>query len=192
MQKWQIIYSSITGNTKQIAAAMYQALPPKQAALLTADEALCCDELDGDIIAVGYWVTRGGPDPVTSKLLAILTNKIVILFQTHGTTPGSEHSITSLARAAAQLGPNCFVLGTFSSQGRINPALIEKRLQQTDTANPHHPTPEKIAHWQAAAQHPDTDDLQRARDFIAAMLRKQRLLAKYKAETTASAPVNID
>lgn len=161
---------------------MYQALPPQQAALLTADEALCRDKLEGDIIAVGYWVTRGGPDPVTRQLLPKLTNKTVILFQTHGTTLGSDHSITSLTRAAACLGPGCFVLGTFSSQGRINPARIEKRLQQTDTANPHYPTPEKIAQWQAAAQHPDTDDLQRAREFIAAMLRKQHLLAKYKSE----------
>lgn len=184
MQKWQIIYSSLTGNTKKIAAAMNQALPNDSGELLDVKTALNRSQLDGDVIAVGYWVTRGGPDPLTSQLLPKLTGKKVVLFQTHGTTLASEHSITSLTRAASLLGSDCFILGTFSSQGKINPVLIEKRLMQNDATNPHHPTPEKIARWEAAAQHPDETDLQRARDFIAAMLRKQKMLAKYKTPET--------
>lgn len=56
-----------------------------------------------------------------------LNNKTVILFQTQGAELNSEHSITAFARAASYLGENCKVLGTFASQGKINPAMLERR-----------------------------------------------------------------
>ena len=37
---------------------------------------------DYDIIAVGYWLTRGGPDMQVQKLLKRLENKHVVFFQT--------------------------------------------------------------------------------------------------------------
>ncbi len=176
MGKWQVLYSSNTGNTQQIAAAMASALPPARAELLTVQEMLEGRELDGAVVAVGYWVTRGGPDPLTQKLLPKLHDREIVLFQTHGAEVGSEHSVTSLARAAALLGQGCYVLGTFSCQGKINPTLLEKRLRNADDLNdPHRPTPERLARWRKAASHPDAADIENARRFVAAMLRKQKL-----------------
>lgn len=125
MKKWLIVYSSVTGNTKQIAEAIYNGFGEDMADIFAIRDKFNLEDYDN--IAVGYWLTRGEPDKMVQELLKKLNNKTVILFQTQGAELNSEHSITAFARAASYLGENCKVLGTFASQGKINPAMLERR-----------------------------------------------------------------
>lgn len=179
MQKWLIVYSSVTGNTKQIAEAMYSSFAENEADIISVKEADTISLDDYDYIAVGYWLTRGGPDKSVQDFLAKITHKTVVLFQTHGAEPGSEHAVTAFARAAYKLGDECTILGTFSSQGKINPTLLARRHNNTDKNDPHAATERNKKRWEQAANHPDEQDLQRAKDFIAAMKHKLALRAKY-------------
>jgi len=175
MKKWLVVYSSNTGNTKQVAEAMVEEL---------ADKAVLKDvkekpSIDGfDVVVTGFWVARGGPDRFSKEFLASIKDKQVVLFQTLGADPISEHAVTSLAKAAYLVGEDCNILGTFSCRGKINPALLEKR-KNLPTDNPHHHSEANLKRWEAAAAHPDSADLDRARAFIDNMQRKLVMLEKY-------------
>lgn len=176
MKKWLIVYSSVTGNTKQIAEAIYNGFNEGEADIYAVKDNF--NLADYDNIAVGYWLTRGEPDKKVQELLAKLNNKTVILFQTQGAELNSEHSITAFARAASYLGDNCKVLGTFASQGKINPVMLERR-KNADKNDPHAATPRNLERWQKASMHPNEEDFSRARAFVEAMKRKISLRGKY-------------
>ena len=170
MEKWCVIYSSLTGNTKRVAEAMAE---EAEADLFSVDEAPL-DLSAYAVVALGYWLRRGAPDPKMLALLPRIEEIDVVLFQTHGTDPGSEHAVTAFARAGHALGAGCYILGTFACQGRLNPKIVERRKKEAATADDPHAGKKAQERWQRAASHPDADDLQKARDFAQTMQEKWR------------------
>ena len=177
MKKWLIVYSSNTGNTKQVAEAMYEALGSENALIQDVKENP--DLTDFDVLVCGFWVTRGGPDLNSREFLTKVEDKQVVLFQTLGADPAGEHAVTSLAKAAYLVGDGCNILGTFSCRGKINPRLLEKR-KTLPPDNPHSYSEENEKRWAAAATHPNDEDLNFARSFIKNMQRKLVLLENYE------------
>ncbi len=157
MSKWAVIYSSVTGNTKQIA------------------EAIAAQAEDADLL--------GRPDPLTLKLLARVHDTNVLFFQTHGTSPTSEHAITSFARAGYQLGEGCEILGTFGCRGKINPVMLEKR-KNSGPDDPHG-GPKSAERWKLAASHPDADDIAAAGAFVEQMKHKLVMKSRFEAKKAA-------
>ena len=170
MEKWCVIYSSLTGNTKRVAEAMAEAA---EADLFSVDEAPL-DLSAYAVVALGYWLRRGAPDPKMLALLPRIEEIDVVLFQTHGTDPGSEHAVTAFARAGHALGASCYILGTFACQGRLNPKIVERRTKEAAAADDPHAGKKAQERWQRAASHPDAEDLQKARDFAQTMQEKWR------------------
>ena len=186
MGKWLIVYSSVTGNTKMVAEAMGKVV--KEVDIFAVQEAPA-DLSSYELILAGYWLRRGGPDPKMARFLAGISNKVIALFQTHGAATGSEHAVTAFARAAALLGAGCTMLGTFGCQGRIQPALIERR-QQAGPEDPHGNTAANIARWAAAASHPDAADLLAAQAFVKALQRKLLLQNRFTARAAIESSIN--
>lgn len=185
--KWLIIYASLTGNTEQIANALYEAFNEDTA--LTSDETkveiYAIDKIDNDFnfdeyenIAIGYWLTRGGPEEKVQKILQKLHDKFIIFFQTHGAKVNTEHSVTAFARAATYLGKNCYIVGTFASQGKIDPKLLVRK-RNTDPNDPHSATEQNQKRWEEAAMHPNQEDFLRVKEFVKAMKHKLALREKY-------------
>ncbi|EFR39731.1 MULTISPECIES: flavodoxin family protein [Selenomonas] len=174
MRKWAVIYSSVTGNTKAVAAAMAE----EAGADLFRVQDAPADLSAYEAVALGYWLRRGGPDDLMKAYLPRVENARVALFQTHGADVGSEHAVTSFARAGYLLGAGCEILGTFSAQGKLAPALIEKRKRGAKDDS--HNSPEAQERWVRAANHPDADDLAAARTFVQKMEHKMDLLEKFR------------
>ncbi len=122
-----------------------------------------------DCVMVGYWLRRGGPDQRTAALLPKISGKRVALFQTHGAYEGSEHAVTAFARAGALLGPDNLILGTFSCQAAVNPALIKRRLEGKVPGHQGEDLEACKKRWADAASHPDENDLERMRAFAKRM-----------------------
>jgi len=175
MGKWAVIYSSVTGNTKMIAEEFAKAA---EADLFSVDEAPA-DLSDYEVILLGYWLRRGGPDPKMSKFIPTVHDAKVVFFETHGAEPYSEHVITAYARAAYLLGENCTILSTFGCQGKISPAMIEHRKQNPDGI---HSGKAAEARWASAADHPDEADLENARKFIEKLKQKIEMLKNFQAK----------
>jgi len=121
---------------------------------------------------------------LTLKYLSGVKDAKVVFFQTHGTSPTSEHAITSFARAGYYLGAGCEILGTFGCRGRINPAMLEKR--RNAAADDPHGGAKSAERWRLASSHPDAQDLAEARDFVERMehklVMKKNFLAKKAAK----------
>lgn len=162
MKEIAIVYSSKTGNTEKVARAL-QAAAAERCDIFRADGDL---DLDGyKLIFVGYWLDRGEPDAVMKQLLPRLENKKVVLFQTLGAEPYSEHGMVAFANAGRFLGRGCKVLGVLSVRGAIDPQLIAA-MRKAPAGSPHAPTPEAEARWAAASTHPDAADLADAAAYM--------------------------
>ena len=170
MKKILIAYSSKTGNTEKIAQALYEG-HSDTCELKKVTEIQ--DANTYDVVFVGYWVDKGGPDAKAKALLSTLKGKKVVLFQTLGAEAYSEHGRTSFANAAKYLSSDCMVLGTLSIQGAIDPQLIAA-MSKMPAGSPHAPSEASKKRWAAASTHPDAADLQTAKEYM------QNFLATYE------------
>ena len=162
MKKILIAYSSKTGNTEKVAKALYEGAP-EACELKKVEEVEALDAYD--LVFVGYWVDKGGPDPKAKALLSTIKGKKVVLFQTLGADPDSDHGRTSFANAAKYLDADCMVLGTLSIQGAIDPQLIAA-MSKMPAGSPHAPNEESKKRWAAASTHPDAADLQKSKEYM--------------------------
>lgn len=176
MNRWLVVYSSVTGNTKKVAEAFCEAV---EGTIMRVEEAELPEEYDA--VAVGYWLWRGGPDPKTATYLSRLSGVNVALFETHAADNRSEHSVTAFARAAACLGKDCRVLNVFECQGQVPEAVREKRarLEAEKPADPH----AKAQGWKTSVGHPDAADLAEIKAF--AMRTDKKLSYFLKKDSTA-------
>ncbi len=165
--KFLITYSSRTGNTKKIAEALYRAAP-EGSCLSPIEDAPASD--DFDILFIGYWMDKGGPDAKAKAYLSTLQEKKIVLFETLGADPTGEHAYTGFANAALHLPPSCQILGLFASQGAIDSALLAM-MRKLPKGSPHN-SPQMEAVVQEAAKHPDSEDLARAESYMKQFVNK--------------------
>lgn len=158
MKKILVVYSSRTGNTQKVAEAMYHTAEDR-CVLKKVEEAGNIEEYD--LIFIGYWVDKGGPDEATQKFLRTLRGKKIVLFQTLGAAPDSDHALGCFGNAGKYLSEDNHVLGALSIWGAVDPKLIEV-MMKNPAGHVHAPSPERIARWKAASTHPDATDLEKA------------------------------
>ena len=175
----RIIYSSRTGNTQSVAEHLASSLGlgavnardelrarlddrGPDGRLMRGDTAGTGDEL----LLLGFWAWRGGPNPTMRDLMRGLRDRRVFLFGTMAAWPDSPHARDCLDCSCELLaeGGNR-LLGHFFCQGRLAPELRKKG---------HHPsTPERERRLDEAEKHPD------AADFAAALVSARASLEPF-------------
>lgn len=151
---WLVVYSSLTGNTKKIAEAIFQVLP-EGSDIYPVETAPLPDNYEK--VAIGYWADKGTADQKAMDYMKKVTNAQVFVFSTLGAYPDSEHAQQVLNRGAALLGDGCIVLGKFICHGKLSEELME-RAKNRPADHPHAPTPERLKRWADASTHPDEQD----------------------------------
>jgi flavodoxin len=145
-----ILYSSQSGNTETLARAVYDSLDGEKE-LYAIDQAPSADRAY-DLVAVGFWLKAGKPDPKTEAFLKECTmDAKVFLFATHGAAKGSDHARGALEYAAGLLS-DANVIGTYSCQGEVNPKVLEKASQKDSP-------PPWLHEADDAVGHPDDKDI---------------------------------
>jgi flavodoxin I len=156
-----ILYSSQSGNTMKLAKAVYDSIEGEKD-IYPIDEAPSLD-VNYDLVAVGFWLQAGKPDPKTIAFLEKFNRESkMFLFATHGAAKGSDHAGAAMDYAAG-LVKSAQIIGTFSCQGEVNPKALEKIKQKQ---NP----PPWIKDADKAVGHPDASDL----DDLVATLKTLR------------------
>ncbi|MDR1044352.1 MAG: flavodoxin family protein [Candidatus Adiutrix sp.] len=166
-----VVYSTLTGNTRKIAEALAEALPPGAECFNLRD----APEPEAyDLILPGFWVNRGQADQASLAYLEKIKGQKVVFFFTLGAYPDSGHADEVAADTERRLSENGNqVLGHFRCQGKVDPELLEKMKKMLPPDHPHaQMTPERQARLEEAARHPNEDDLARARRFIADLLAR--------------------
>lgn len=153
-----IVYSSVTGNTRLVAEAVHAVFP--QGALIAPVHR--APEPDGfDLLVMGFWTHRAGPDPRAARYMQRIRGKAVAYFGTLAAWPDSPHAMKVRERAEELLAGNR-ILGGFLCQGKLE----ERRFaacMAPDYANQKHPmTEERRARLLEARRHPDERDLAQA------------------------------
>lgn len=166
MAKILVTYYSVTGNTKTIAEAIYEALPPPKE-ILSIGEAKDIDNYD--LLFIGFPVhAHSVPYRVETFLRSLPPAKKIALFSTHGSHTGSRLSREALEHALALL-PQENILGTFTCRGKVSFQAMEsfKKL----------PEHQAWAVMAASAQtHPNQQDIEDAKSFA------QWILALYHSQ----------
>ncbi len=114
--------------------------------------------LEFDLVALGFWLMAGKPDPQSSDYLAGVGGANLFLFATHGAAADSVHAVKAMEHAKS-LAPSARIAGTFSCPGEVNPTVLEKALKKD-------PPPPWIGDAPAAVGHPDSTDIVRLTDTI--------------------------
>lgn len=91
-----VVFSSVTGNTRRVAAALAESTGDPL--LRVSDMA---DPAAFDVLALGFWVRRGQPDPASQALWRRLQGRLTFWFGTLGAWPWSEHAAGCRQAAAA-------------------------------------------------------------------------------------------
>jgi flavodoxin len=154
-----VVYSSQTGNTRKLAEAVFEMLPDDKT-LYPVDEAP--DPSDYGLIAVGFWLMGGKPDPKSSEYLGKIGKKPLFLFATHGAGAGSDHAINGM-EVAKSMAPESDIRGTYSCQGEVNPKVLKKASQKPEP-------PVWLADAPDADGHPNDADIEALNYQLAELL----------------------
>ena len=121
--KTLVTYSTLTGNTKKVAEAVFEAVSGEKEIM----DIKSIKETDGyDRILVGYWVDKGDANEEAKKFMETLKNKKVGTFGTLGAYPDSEHAQKCVEKISGALkANNNMVVAEFICQGAIDPKIIE-------------------------------------------------------------------
>ncbi len=154
-----ILYSSQSGNTLKLAKAIYDNIDGDKD-IYPIDEAPSFG-VNYDLVAVGFWLQAGKPDPRTINFLEKCKREAkIFLFATHGAAKGSDHAKNAMDHAVSLVN-DAEVIGTFSCQGEVNPKVLEK-VKQKETP------PVWIKDADDAKGHPDAEDIEE----LVAMIKK--------------------
>jgi len=144
-----ITYSSKTGNTLKLANAIYDKIEGEKKIAPMEEAPLAADF---DLVAVGFWLQAGKPDPKAVEYLSKCTkDSRLFLFASHGAASDSEH-VKKAVDHAVSLTNGAEIAGIFTCQGEVNPKVLEKIKQKTTP-------PVWLGDADQAVGHPNEDDL---------------------------------
>ena len=159
MSKILVTYYSLTGNTKSVAEAIYEAVEGEKR--IKPLQELSHGEIEAfSLVFAGFPVhSHSVPHAVLEFLKTIPEGKKIAFFSTHGSLTGSRLSREALENATV-LASKAHVLGTFSCRGRVSHQALELLMK-----SPEHKAWTEMA--ASAARHPNESDLEDARSFAA-------------------------
>lgn len=156
MKKILVTYSSKTGNTKKLAEGIFEGLGEMDKTICPISEVKALDSYD--IILVGYWVDKGGPNSEAAEFLKTIQNKKVGIFATLAFWPDSQHGYDSVLNGEKLVKENNHVIGKYICQGKLDEKIIEV-FEKMPEGNPHRPDSEKRKRYKISANHPSKADI---------------------------------
>ena len=168
--KYAIMYCSKTGNTRQLAEAIYEAFPEKETRIEAVSEKQI--SVSEPVILVGFWVDKGTCPSEIQALLQTLHGKQVALFGTAGFGASSTYFAAIAARVQAFLPEDNRLLGSYLCQGKM-PTTVRDRYaaQLAETPGDAH-LQGLLENFDHARTHPDESDLQAAKEFAKRILKQ--------------------
>lgn len=158
-----IIFSSLTGNTKKVAYEILKVMPKGTEIYDLKD---LNHDVEQELLVLGYWVDKGKPNKEMEEFMEKLEGKKIITFGTLGAYPDSDHADLTKENTNSILSEKNQVLGNFLCQGKINPKLTEMFMKNSGDGVQHKMTPERMKRHEDAAKHPNEEDFNNAKEFV--------------------------
>jgi len=161
-EKYSIIFSTMTGNTKELADAIRGALPAENCEYfgLSKDfETATGADAISDMLYIGFWTDRGHADAATLDLLSKLDSKKIFLFGTAGFGGSKAYFDQILNATKESIGENNTVVGEFMCQGKMPQSVKDRYMKMKESPDAPANLDQLIENWDRALSHPDADDL---------------------------------
>lgn len=156
---YAIVYSSRTGNTKALADAIREVLPPEDCCYFGAPDAAA---LAAQRLYIGFWTDKGTCDGDTAAFLAQLTNQEVFLFGTAGFGGSAEYFEQIAHRVETLLPAGVTVLGHHLCQGRMPMTVRQRYAAMEDSPR----RTQMLENFDTALSHPDAEDLRQLQNAV--------------------------
>lgn len=163
MERYSVVFSSSTGNTKLLADAIGEALPKENRDYFGE---ITPEEPESEMLYVGFWTDRGNADKTALEFLQRLKNKKVFLFGTAGFGGSEDYFKKILANAESALDGSNTVAGEFMCQGKMPQAVRERYMSMKAQPNPPANLDMLIENFDRALSHPDAEDLERLKKTV--------------------------
>ena len=154
--KYSIIVSSLTGNTKMLADAIYDVLPKEN-----------CDFYgnvktqipQSEMLYIGFWTDKGTADSDTLKLLQSLKNRKVF-------GGSDEYFKKILSRVKQSLDLSNVVVGEYMCQGKMPQSVRERYVKMKELTNAPANLDMLIDNFDSALSHPDEKDIIKLKNAV--------------------------
>ena len=156
---YAIVYSSRTGNTKALADAIREVLPPEDCCYFGPPDAAA---LAAQRLYIGFWTDKGTCDGDTAAFLAQLSNQEVFLFGTAGFGGSAEYFEQIAHRVETLLPAGVTVLGHHLCQGRMPMPVRQRYAAMEDSPR----RTQMLENFDAALSHPDAEDLRQLQNAV--------------------------
>lgn len=164
MKQTLIIYSSNTGNTRELAEQIYAGVGEDQVlACIDVKEFYKMKEEESrtilsqaDYIYAGFWTDKGSCEEQMSQFLKNLKNKNVFLYGTAGFGGEAPYFEQILSRVKSNLDASNTIIGTYMCQGKM-PASVRARYESMLDKNPK--MQQMIENYDRALSHPNQEDI---------------------------------
>lgn len=164
--KVAIIYKSLTGNTKQVAEAVRDALTDEEIVYVGAP----AQETEADVYFVGSWTDKGMCDGEIAEFLKTLDGKKIAFFGTAGFGGSEEYYQALYTRTCGVIPASNEMLGRFYCQGKMPMSVRDRYVAMLRE----HPEDKKleasVENFDEALSHPDENDLKRAAEWAREMI----------------------
>lgn len=156
---YAIVYSSRTGNTKALADAIREVLPPEDCCYFGPPDAAA---LAAQRLYIGFWTDKGTCDGDTAAFLAQLSNQEVFLFGTAGFGGSAAYFEQIAHRVETLLPAGVTVLGHHLCQGRMPMTVRQRYAAMEDSPR----RTQMLENFDAALSHPDAEDLRQLQNAV--------------------------
>ena len=161
-ERYSIIFSSSTGNTKELADTIYEVLPKEKCDYFGVSK----EEPQSDKVYIGFWTNQGNADKETLELLKKLKNKKIFLFGTAGFGGSQEYFQKVLGQIKESIDSSNTIIGEYMCQGKM-PLSVRQRYEGMKKQPIHLPNLDAlIENFDNALSHPDADDLERLKQAV--------------------------
>lgn len=161
-ERYSIIFSSSTGNTKELADTIYEALPKEKCDYFGVSK----EEPQSDKVYIGFWTNQGNADKETLELLKKLKNKKIFLFGTAGFGGSQEYFQKVLGQIKENIDSSNTIIGEYMCQGKMPQSVRERYVKMKEQPN-HMPNLDMmIKNFDRALSHPDRNDLDKLRKMV--------------------------
>lgn len=162
---YEIILSSKTGNTKQLADVIQKKVDCEIHSIMDA-------KAEAELLFLGFWVNKGTCNEEMLEFIHGIHNKKLILFATMGT--GNNENYMKLVKSNVEkcASEDNEVLGIFVCQGKMPPETRKRyeAMLESDPRNIHMQM--MLENFDSALSHPNMEDIQAFQEFLDSTLAK--------------------
>lgn len=173
MLEYVVLYESGTGNTKQVAAQIFSALPGNSKDLVDFEN---CNRIpDAETYFIGFPVHKGTCDIEIVDFLDNVDRKNIALFATCGMGAGTEYYAEIEKRVSVWVTEDNRYLGMFLCQGKM-PRRVRQKYESMLGGENQEQVQRMIRNFDEAMVHPNTSDYESAKAFVSECLEKMKTI----------------